>query len=140
VLVLNGGLRSGPPGSTYLGPTGTAYRSQGIRSRTRARIGRIYDAIRVSRLWSEYCRRTAEYAGAVYNGLTNEFTPTQILADFLTMQSIVGKALAMRWLRVYCDAANNMGEQLAELWGAENGPWTSDCVQPRACWPPRPLG
>jgi len=69
----------------------------------------------------------------VYNGLTDEFHPTQILADFLTMQEHVDKPLHQVAYAFLGDAGNNMGDSLL-IGGAKMGMDVRLCA-PRACWP-----
>ncbi len=76
----------------------------------------------------------AQYSGVpVYNGLTNEFHPTQILADFLTMQEHVEKPLHQVSYVFVGDAGNNMGDSLL-IGGAKMGMDVRLCA-PKACWP-----
>jgi len=81
----------------------------------------------------------AEYAGVpVWNGLTNEFHPTQLLADLLTMQEhLPGKAFNQMTLVYAGDARNNMGNSMLEaaaLVGLD-----LRLVAPKACWPDESL-
>jgi ornithine carbamoyltransferase len=69
----------------------------------------------------------------VFNGLTNEFHPTQILADFLTMQEHVEKPLHQVAFAFLGDAGNNMGNSLL-IGGAMMGMDVRLCA-PKACWP-----
>ncbi|KKK69002.1 hypothetical protein LCGC14_2938410, partial [marine sediment metagenome] len=69
----------------------------------------------------------------VYNGLTDEFHPTQILADFLTMQEHSDKPLRQISYAFLGDAGNNMGDSLL-IGGAKMGMDVRLCA-PKACWP-----
>jgi len=71
---------------TYLGPSGTQIgHKESIKDTARV-LGRIYDAIEYRGFSQKNVEILAEYSGVpVYNGLTNEYHPTQVLADFLTM-------------------------------------------------------
>jgi ornithine carbamoyltransferase len=72
---------------TYLGPTGTHIGHKESVKDTARVLGRIYDAIEYRGFGQSIVEELAEYAGVpVYNGLTNEFHPTKILDDFLTLQ------------------------------------------------------
>ena len=99
-------------GVTYLGPTGSQMGKKESIADTARVLGRMYDGIEYRGFEQEIVEDLAKYAGVpVWNGLTNEFHPTQILADFLTIQehfgSLKGKKL------VYCgDARYNMGNSL----------------------------
>ena len=99
-------------GVTYLGPTGSQMGKKESIADTARVLGRMYDGIEYRGFAQEIVEDLAKYAGVpVWNGLTNEFHPTQILADFLTIQehfgSLKGKKL------VFCgDARYNMGNSL----------------------------
>lgn len=119
---------------TYLGPTGTHIGHKESVKDTARVLGRIYDAIEYRGFGQNIVEELAEYAGVpVYNGLTNEFHPTQILADFLTMQEHVEKPLHEVAFVFIGDAANNMGDSLL-IGGAKMGMDVRLCA-PRACWP-----
>jgi ornithine carbamoyltransferase len=119
---------------TYLGPTGSHIgHKESVRDTARV-LGRIYDAIEYRGFGQEIVEELAKYAGVpVYNGLTNEFHPTQILADFLTMQEHVEKPLHQVAFVYVGDAANNMGDSLL-IGGAKMGMDVRLCA-PNACWP-----
>ncbi len=97
---------------TYLGPTGSQMGKKESIADTARVLGRMYDGIEYRGFGQEIVEDLAKFAGVpVWNGLTNEFHPTQILADFLTIRehfgSIKGKKL------VYMgDAGYNMGDSL----------------------------
>ena len=97
---------------TYLGPSGSQMGKKESIADTARVLGRMYDGIEYRGFGQEIVEDLAKYAGVpVWNGLTNEFHPTQILADFLTIRehfgSLKGKKL------VYCgDARYNMGNSL----------------------------
>ncbi|HTN33919.1 MAG TPA: ornithine carbamoyltransferase, partial [Marinobacter sp.] len=119
---------------TYLGPTGTHIGHKESVKDTARVLGRIYDAIEYRGFGQKIVEELAEYAGVpVYNGLTNEFHPTQVLADFLTMQEHVEKPLHEIAYVFLGDAANNMGDSLL-LGGAKMGMDVRLCA-PKACWP-----
>ncbi len=106
---------------TYLGPTGTHIGHKESVKDTARVLGRVYDAIEYRGFGQTVVEELAEYAGVpVYNGLTNEFHPTQILADFLTMQENVEKPLRDVAFVFIGDAANNMGDSLL-IGGAKMG-------------------
>ena len=97
---------------TYLGPSGSQMGKKESIADTARVLGRMYDGIEYRGFGQTIVEDLAKYAGVpVWNGLTNEFHPTQILADFLTIRehfgSLEGKKL------VYCgDARYNMGNSL----------------------------
>lgn len=119
---------------TYLGPTGSHIGHKESVKDTARVLGRIYDAIEYRGFGQSVVEELAKYSGVpVYNGLTNEFHPTQILADFLTMQEHVEKPLHQVSFVFIGDAANNMGDSLL-IGGAKMGMDVRLCA-PRACWP-----
>lgn len=119
---------------TYLGPTGTHIGHKESVKDTARVLGRIYDAIEYRGFGQEVVEQLAEFSGVpVYNGLTNEFHPTQILADFLTMQEHVEKPLHRVAFAFLGDAGNNMGDSLL-IGGAKMGMDVRLCA-PKACWP-----
>lgn len=80
---------------TYFGPTGSHIGTKELMKDTARVLGRMYDAIAYRGFGQEIVEELARYAGVpVYNGLTTEAHPTQVLADFLTMQEHAEKALA----------------------------------------------
>ena len=99
-------------GVTYLGPTGSQMGKKESIADTARVLGRMYDGIEYRGYGQTIVEELAKYAGVpVWNGLTNEFHPTQILADFLTIREHFG-ALKGKKL-VYCgDARYNMGNSL----------------------------
>ena len=119
---------------TYLGPTGSHIGHKESVKDTARVLGRIYDAIEYRGFGQEVVEELAKYSGVpVYNGLTNEFHPTQILADFLTMQEHVEKPLHQVSYVFIGDAGNNMGDSLL-IGGAKMGMDVRLCA-PKACWP-----
>ncbi|MDI6834877.1 ornithine carbamoyltransferase [Ciceribacter thiooxidans] len=119
---------------TYLGPTGSHIGHKESVKDTARVLGRIYDAIEYRGFGQEIVEQLARYSGVpVYNGLTNEFHPTQILADFLTMQEHVEMPLHQVSYVFMGDAGNNMGDSLL-IGGAKMGMDVRLCA-PKACWP-----
>lgn len=119
---------------TYLGPTGSHIGHKESVKDTARVLGRIYDAIEYRGFGQEIVEELAKYSGVpVYNGLTNEFHPTQILADFLTMQEHAEKPLHQVSYVFMGDAGNNMGDSLL-IGGAKMGMDVRLCA-PKACWP-----
>ena len=97
---------------TYLGPSGSQMGKKESIADTARVLGRMYDGIEYRGFAQEIVEALAEYAGVpVWNGLTNEFHPTQILADFLTIQEHFGD-LKGKKLVYMGDARYNMGNSL----------------------------
>ena len=97
---------------TYLGPSGSQMGKKESIADTARVLGRMYDGIEYRGYGQAIVEELAKYAGVpVWNGLTNEFHPTQILADFLTITEHVG-ALKGRKLVYMGDARYNMGNSL----------------------------
>lgn len=119
---------------TYLGPSGTHLgRKETVKDTARV-LGRVYDAIEYRGFGQKVVEELAKYAGVpVYNGLTDEFHPTQILADFLTMQEHSEKPLRQVAFAFLGDVANNMGDSL--MIGAAKMGMDIRLCGPRSCWP-----
>jgi ornithine carbamoyltransferase len=119
---------------TYLGPSGTQIGHKESMKDTARVLGRIYDGIEYRGYGQEIVEELAQYAGVpVWNGLTDEFHPTQILADVLTMTESSDKPLTQI---AYCylgDARNNMGDSLL-IGGSKLGMDVRLCA-PRELWP-----
>jgi ornithine carbamoyltransferase len=98
---------------TYLGPSGSQIGAKESMKDTARVLGRMYDGIEYRGFGQERVEELAEYSGVpVWNGLTNEFHPTQILADFLTMMEHSDKPLHQITFAYIGDARNNMGNSL----------------------------
>ncbi|HGW3473022.1 TPA: ornithine carbamoyltransferase [Klebsiella pneumoniae] len=120
---------------TYLGPSGSQIgHKESIKDTARV-LGRMYDGIQYRGHGQEVVETLAQYAGVpVWNGLTNEFHPTQLLADLLTMKEhLPGKAFNQMTLVYAGDARNNMGNSMLEA-AALTG-LDLRLVAPSACWP-----
>ena len=97
---------------TYLGPSGSQMGKKESIADTARVLGRMYDGIEYRGFGQELVEELAKHAGIpVWNGLTNEFHPTQILADFLTIQEHFG-GLKGKKLVYMGDARYNMGNSL----------------------------
>ena len=97
---------------TYLGPSGSQMGKKESIADTARVLGRMYDGIEYRGFGQAIVEELAEYAGVpVWNGLTNEFHPTQILADFLTVREHFGD-LKGKKLVYMGDARFNMGNSL----------------------------
>ena len=99
-------------GVTYLDPTGSQIGKKESIADTARVLGRMYDGIEYRGYGQEIVEALAKYSGVpVWNGLTNEFHPTQILADFLTIREHFGRLKGIK-LVYMGDARYNMGNSL----------------------------
>ncbi len=119
---------------SYIGPSGSHIGYKESMKDTARVLGRMYDAIEYRGFSQDDVDILAQYAGVpIWNGLTDEFHPTQILADFLTMQEHSHKPLSEV---AYCflgDSGNNMGNSL--MIGAAKLGMDVRLAGPKACWP-----
>jgi len=123
---------------TYLGPSGTQIGHKESMKDTARVLGRIYDGIEYRGFGQEIVEELAQFAGVpVWNGLTDEFHPTQILADFLTMTEFSDKPLHDISYCYLGDARNNMGDSLL-VGGAKMGMDVRLCG-PKHLWPDKDL-
>src|SRR5210317_204411 len=98
---------------SYLGPSGTQIGNKESMKDTARVLGRMYDGIEYRGFGQDIVEELGAYAGVpVWNGLTNEYHPTQILADFLTMMEHSDKPLHQVSFCYLGDARNNMGNSL----------------------------
>ncbi len=119
---------------TYLGPTGTQIGKKESMKDTARVLGRVYDAIEYRGFGQSQAEQLARWSGVpVYNGLTDEFHPTQVLADFLTMREFTRKHLSQLVFCFLGDAGNNMGNSLLE--GAALIGMDVRLGAPKDCWP-----
>ena len=99
-------------GVTYLDPSGSQIGKKESIADTARVLGRMYDGIEYRGFGQEIVETLAKHAGVpVWNGLTNEFHPTQILADFLTIRERFGRLQGVK-LVYMGDARYNMGNSL----------------------------
>ena len=99
-------------GVTYLDPTGSQIGKKESIADTARVLGRMYDGIEYRGFGQDIVEELAKYAGVpVWNGLTNESHPTQILADFLTIREHFGKLQGLNFVYMG-DARYNMGNSL----------------------------
>ncbi len=123
---------------TYLGPTGSQIGHKESMKDTARVLGRMFDGIEYRGFGQELVEVLAQYAGVpVWNGLTDEFHPTQMLADFLTMIEHSDKPVGQI---AYCylgDARFNMGNSLMVM-GCKMGMDVRICA-PRSLWPAEEL-
>ncbi len=123
---------------TYLGPSGSQIGTKESIKDTARVLGRMYDAIEYRGYGQEIVEELGKYAGVpVWNGLTDEYHPTQVLADFLTMQEHTGKMLNRISMAFLGDARNNMGNSL--MVGAAKMGMDFRAVAPKSLWPDEKL-
>ena len=98
---------------TYLGPSGSQMGAKESMKDTARVLGRMFDGIEYRGFGQDIVEQLAKYAAVpVWNGLTNEFHPTQVLADLLTMMEHSDKPLNKIRFAYLGDAHNNMGNSL----------------------------
>ncbi|OIP05528.1 MAG: ornithine carbamoyltransferase [Bacteroidetes bacterium CG2_30_32_10] len=123
---------------TYLGPSGSQIGKKETMKDTARVLGRMYDAIEYRGYGQAIVEELAKYAGVpVWNGLTTEFHPTQILADLMTMKEHSDKPLNKISFCYLGDARNNMGNSL--LVGAAKMGMDFRAAAPKACQPSEEL-
>lgn len=123
---------------TYLGPSGSQMGKKESMKDTARVLGRMYDGIEYRGYGQHIVEELGKYAGVpVWNGLTTEFHPTQILADFLTMMEHSDKPLQQVSFCYLGDARNNMGNSL--MVGAAKMGMDFRAAAPKACWPDEAL-
>jgi len=99
---------------TYLGPSGSHIGHKETMKDTARVLGRVYDAIEYRGFAQSIANELAAHAGVpVYNGLTNEAHPTQVLADFMTMREFTHKHLSDCTLAFLGDGQDNVAHTLA---------------------------
>jgi ornithine carbamoyltransferase len=119
---------------TYLGPTGSQIGHKETMKDTARVLGRMYDAIEYRGFGQEVVEELAAHAGVpVFNGLTDEFHPTQVLADFLTMQEHSSKPLEGVSFCFLGDCACNTAHSL--LMGAAKMGMDARFAGPPECHP-----
>ncbi len=124
-------------GVTYLGPSGSQMgKKESIKDTARV-LGRMFDGIQFRGYLHEDVESLGKYSGVpVWNGLTDLYHPTQILADFLTVQEQLGKLKGVHFSFVG-DARNNMGNSL--MIGAAKMGIHFTAVAPKELWPDEAL-
>ncbi len=119
---------------SYIGPSGSHIGYKESMKDTARVLGRMYDGIEYRGFSQENVDILAHYAGVpVWNGLTDEFHPTQILADFLTLQEHSHKPLSEVTCCFLGDSGNNMGNSL--MIGAAKMGIDVRLAGPKTCWP-----
>lgn len=123
---------------TYLGPSGSHIgKKESIKDTARV-LGGVYDAIEYRGFGQEVVETLSQWSGVpVYNGLTDEFHPTQILADVLTMMEHVDKPLGQIAFCFLGDVGNNMGDSL--LIGAAKLGMDVRLCGPKTLWPDKAI-
>jgi ornithine carbamoyltransferase len=123
---------------TYLGPSGSQMGKKESMKDTARVLGRMYDGIEYRGYGQYIVEELGKYAGVpVWNGLTNEFHPTQILADFLTMSEHCDKPLNKISFAFVGDAKNNVGNSL--MVGAAKMGMDFRAGAPKSCQPEKKL-
>ena len=119
---------------TYLGPSGSQIGHKESMKDTARVLGRMYDGIEYRGFAQKTVEELGKHAGVpVWNGLTNEYHPTQILADFLTMIEHCDKPLGDMSFCYMGDAKNNMGNSL--MIGAAKMGMDFRAAAPKPCFP-----
>src|SRR5512137_2375853 len=119
---------------TYLGPEGSQIGHKESMKDTARVLGRMYDGIEYRGYAQTTVEDLAKYSGVpVWNGLTNEFHPTQMLADFMTMMEHTDKPLNKVTFAFLGDAKNNVGNSL--MAGAAKMGMDFRAVAPKSCQP-----
>lgn len=119
---------------TYIGPSGSHIGYKESMKDTARVLGRIYDGIEYRGFAQAQVEELAQYAGVpVWNGLTDEAHPTQVLADLLTMQEHAHKPLETVSFCFLGDAGHNVGDSL--MMGAAKMGMDIRLAGPRQCWP-----
>jgi ornithine carbamoyltransferase len=119
---------------TYIGPTGSHIGYKESMKDTARFLGRLYDGIEYRGFAQEKVEELAQFAGVpVWNGLTDEAHPTQVLADLLTMQEHAHQPLEQVSFCFLGDIGGNMGDSLM-IGGAKMG-MDIRLTGPRECWP-----
>jgi ornithine carbamoyltransferase len=119
---------------TYLGPSGSQMGKKESMKDTARVLGRMYDGIEYRGYAQSTVEALAAFSGVpVWNGLTNEFHPTQILADFLTMIEHCNKPLCEMKFAFLGDAKNNVANSL--MVGAAKMGMDFRAVAPKTCFP-----
>ena len=119
---------------TFIGPSGSHMGHKETAKDTARVLGRMYDAIEFRGFAQEVAEELAQYSGVpVYNGLTDEWHPTQILADFLTFREHVAKPYEEMVFCYLGDARFNMADSYL-VGGAKLG-MDVRIASPQSLWP-----
>ena len=124
-------------GSTYLDPTGSQIGKKESIADTAQVLSGMFEGIEYRGFGQEIVKELAKYADVpVWNGLTNEFHPTQILADFLTLREQFGTLKGLKFVYMG-DARYNMGNSL--MIGCARMGLNFVACAPKAYWPDKAL-
>ncbi|MCK5761465.1 MAG: ornithine carbamoyltransferase [Candidatus Izimaplasma sp.] len=124
-------------GVTFLGPSGSQMNKKESVKDTARVLGRMYDGIEFRGYKQKDVESLAKYSGVpVWNGLTDKYHPTQILADFLTIKEIFGYLKGINFTYVG-DSRNNMGNSL--MIGSAKLGINFIGVAPKELWPEQEL-
>lgn len=122
---------------TYLGPTGSQMGKKETIKDTARVLSRMYDGIEYRGFGQDIVEELAEYSDVpVWNGLTDEFHPTQMLADFMTMYEHFGHLGGLNFA-FFGDARNNLGNSLMVMSAKMGVNFT--CCAPKKLWPSEEL-
>jgi ornithine carbamoyltransferase len=123
---------------SYIGPTGSQMRQKESMKDTARVLGRMYDGIAYRGYGQEVVEQLAEYSGVpVWNGLTTEFHPTQVLADFLTMSEHTHKPF--HEIRFCFLGDGNCNTSRSLLIGAAKLGMDLRVASPKPCWAGREI-
>ncbi|MGM9879083.1 MAG: ornithine carbamoyltransferase [Bacilli bacterium] len=118
---------------TYLGPTGSQMGKKETIKDTARVLSRMYDGIEYRGFGQDIVEELAEFSDVpVWNGLTDEFHPTQMLADFMTMYEHFGHLEGLNFA-FFGDARNNLGNSLMVMSAKMGVNFT--CCAPKQLWP-----
>ncbi len=124
-------------GVTFLGPSGSQMNKKESVKDTARVLGRMYDGIEFRGYKQKDVESLGEFSGVpVWNGLTDKYHPTQILADFLTIKEVFGYLEGIKFTYIG-DSRNNMGNSL--MIGSAKLGLNFTGVAPRALWPDQEL-
>ena len=119
---------------TYIGPSGSHIGHKETMKDTARVLGRFYDAIEYRGFAQSDAEVLAQYSGVpVYNGLTDDFHPTQVLADLMTMHEFTHKHLSDITFAYIGDASGNMAASL--MVGAAKIGMVARFCAPKSLWP-----
>ena len=122
---------------TYLGPTGSQMGKKETIADTARVLTRMYDGIEYRGFAQSIVNDLAKYATVpVWNGLTNEFHPTQVLADFMTIKECLGSYTGKKVV-FFGDAHNNVGDSLMVISSKLGTNFV--CCAPKELWPNKDL-
>ena len=124
-------------GTTYLDPSGSQIGKKESIEDTARVLGRMFDGIEFRGFLHENVEKLAKYSGVpVWNGLTDDYHPTQILADFLTLREQFGEIKGLNFVFAG-DGRNNMSNSL--MIGCSKMGLNFTCLAPKSLWPKEEL-